>query len=429
MFRKKGQFDQSVPLSAYQPNNKNPLRAIVATVLVLGAGFLIAKQWQPADSNTPKSVYKVNTKVNTQPVNKKFLRKRLTPYVHAGKYPSQIHFEGQTLNVQYTFDADLQQWAEKRLSRYNPDYASMVLLEPSSGKILAMASSRRDGKAAHELPFKATYPGASTFKLITAVAALEEGIATPSTKYSFNGKSTTLYKKQVFNAQRNKWTRDMSLTTAFAKSVNPIFGRMGAEQLGGTTLLRYAEKYGYNAQFTSDFDFDNGSVNIDVHNDWNVVEAASGYTRANTLSPVHGAAIAASIVNGGQLIPPSIVENVRNSAGKELYQHTPPAIEVISEKTSRAMKKLMRATVKEGSGRKTLRKLYNKKAYNGVIAGAKTGHLSGKNPEGRYDWIIGYGERGGKQIAFAVMCINKEKWYVKSGDLAREALEFYFKEP
>ncbi len=427
MFRKRGRFDQSVPLYAYNAPKNRALKWVAFSGLLVGALFLIAKQWQPGGPNDQKPTYKVSTQVSSQTINKTLLREQLTPFIHQGKYPSQIRYKEHVLDISYTLDNNLQSWIKQRLKRYNPDYVSFVALEPQTGKILAMASSRRDDAPSSELPFKATYPGASTFKLITAVAAIEEGIATPNTSYSFNGKSTSLYKSQVFNTTRNKWTRDMDLTTAFAKSVNPIFGRIGAKQLGAKKLGYYAEKFGYNAQFTSDFDFDNGNVNIDPNDEWQVVEAASGYTRANTLSPVHGAAIAASIINGGLLIPPSLVESVHSSSGKTVYKSSPPAIKVVSDNTAKAMQKLMQATVKIGSGRKTFRKIFSQKAYDGIKVGAKTGHLRGETPKGNYDWVIGYGEHGGKQLAFAIMCVNKEKWYVKSGDLAREALEFYFK--
>jgi beta-lactamase class D len=91
------------------------------------------------------------------------------------------------------------------------------------------------------------------------------------------------------------------------------------------------------------------------------------------------------------------------------------------------MQKLMRATITEGTGRKSFRS-FTRKKFQDVIAGGKSGHLSGADPKGSYDWFIGYGERDSRKIAYAMLCINKEKWYVKSSRFAREALEHYFKE-
>ncbi len=101
-------------------------------------------------------------------------------------------------------------------------------------------------------------------------------------------------------------------------------------------------------------------------------------------------------------------------------------IEVLSEKTASSMQELMQATITEGTGRRSFRKFTSKK-FPDVVIGGKSGHLSGKMPKGSYDWFIGYGERDSRKIAYAMLCINKEKWYVKSSTFAREALEHYFK--
>ena len=61
-----------------------------------------------------------------------------------------------------------------------------------------------------------------------------------------------------------------------------------------------------------------------------------------------------------------------------------------------------------------------------VEVGGKTGTLSGTNPTGKYDWFVGYAQRNSRKLAYAVLCINEEKWYVKSAYVARKAIEHYF---
>ncbi|MCK5922455.1 MAG: hypothetical protein KAG66_16045, partial [Methylococcales bacterium] len=153
----------------------------------------------------------------------------------------------------------------------------------------------------------------------------------------------------------------------------------------------------------------------------------AGYTRRNTLSPIHGAVLAASIANGGKLISPSIVQSVTNERNQVLYTlGKPQSIDVLSAQSAQSMQTLMRATISSGTGRKSFRTM-SKKKYGDVIRGGKSGHLSGATPKGQYDWFIGYAERGKQKIAYAMLCINKEKWYVKSARFAREALEHFFK--
>ena len=448
MFESNDKYIIATPGAISGRLRRKRLISVISVLLIGVALVLIANQWQPGEktqelayqeaqnsdqqsSNNNGNAEQAEAKPPTTPltsINKAFLRDALSSYVKAGEFPSQLGLNNQNLYINYTLDQNLQDWAEARLDRYNPDYGVFVALEPDTGKILALATTRRDQVQSGNLAMRATYPAASTIKLITAAATFEEGIAQPDTVFAFNGKSTSLYKNQVFNVKENKWTRRMSFKTAFAKSVNPIFGRLGAKKLGAETLLSYAERFGFNAQFVSDFDFDNGSFEIDTTDEWQAAESASGYTRRVTLSPIHGAAIAASVANGGKLISPSIVESVTDARNQVLYSSdTPQAISVLSEHSAHWMQKLMRATITEGTGRKSFRS-FTREKFQDVIAGGKSGHLSGADPKGSYDWFIGYGERDSRKIAYAMLCINKEKWYVKSARFAREALEHYFKE-
>ena len=453
MFRRKNDYVIATPSAMTRRLRKKKRVALLALVFLGSAVIFVSKQWQPLDANqlaeqeqatknTDQSrsqndglisqLFKEEPAEPPKPtgplVDKAFLRDALSSHVAIGELPSQLGYNDQPLYIHYTIDQSLQDWAEKRLKTYNPDYGVFVAMEPDTGEILALATSRRDEQQSADLALRATYPAASTFKLITAAATLEEGIATPDTVFAFNGKSTSLYKKQVYTVKENKWTRKMSFKTAFAKSVNPIFGRLGAKELGSKTLVDYAERFGFNAQFVSDFDFDNGSIEIDPEDDWQAAESAAGYTRRNTLSPIHGAVLAAAISNGGKLISPSIVKSVTNAQNEVLYSSEKPVtITAISEQSAQGMQKLMHATITEGTGRKSFRTFTSRK-FPDVMTGGKSGHLRGFVPKGSYDWFIGYGERDSRKIAYAMLSINKEKWYVKSSKFAREALEFYFKQ-
>ncbi len=208
--------------------------------------------------------------------------------------------------------------------------------------------------------------------------------------------------------------------------MNSAFGRLGAIHLGGETMLDYAHRLGFNGQFSSDFKFDNGRIKVDLNDSWEVVEMSTGYTRNNTLSPLHAAAIAATAVNGGKLIAPVLVSAVIGPYGIPVYQHNEPASSpVMTTSTSRQLGDMMQATVKQGSARKSFRRLKNS-VLKDVKVGGKTGSLTGFSPKGKYDWFVGFAEGKNRKIAYAVLCINKEKWYVKAAQLARQMLEYYF---
>lgn len=355
----------------------------------------------------------------------------ITPLISNRKWPTNLSYISgeklESVKINYTIDPGLQKKANDLLKKYDPDYAVIVAIDPKNGAVLAMADSMRHSTDIGHLALLNSFPAASISKIITAAAILNENKATPSTKHAFNGRVTSLYKKNVFEHQNTKYTRYFSLTESFARSANTIFGRLGAIELGGKTLLHYAEKMGFNHRFFSDLTFDNGQIELDTENPWQVAESASGYTIRNTLSPLHAAAIGALAVNGGKLVTPHIVDSLHNNKNEEIYDHfsVPAPFPIISKSTADNLKTIMQATADEGSARRAFRG-FHRGQFKNINVGGKTGSLTGFNPKGRYDWFVGFGEHNDKSIAYAILCINKEKWYVKSSQLARQLLEYYY---
>ena len=355
----------------------------------------------------------------------------LSPSVARKDLPEEIQIPGlefeAPLKPSYTIDVGLQEEADRIFDKYNPDYGVFVAIDPETGHVLAMTDSTRDQLDHGNLSLVNTYPAASVSKIITAVAAVNENKLSESSIIPFNGKSTSLYKKHVFKHKNNQWTRKYTLNESFAKSVNPVFGRIGAVNLGGETMLDYAYRLGFNGRFASDFRFDNGAIELDPNDEWQVAETAAGYTRRNTLSPMHGAILAATAVNGGSLVAPVLVKSLTGPYGIPIYVHDKPGKSAaMTEDSAMQLKRMMLSTVKIGSARKSFRR-FNERQLKEVKVGGKTGSLTGFKPKGKYDWFVGFGEKGDRKIAFAVLCINKEKWYVKSSRFAREMMEYYFR--
>ncbi|RTZ61155.1 MAG: hypothetical protein DSZ32_02380 [Gammaproteobacteria bacterium] len=342
------------------------------------------------------------------------------------KYPSaamlNVYGKQKQVQLDYSFDPVIQTTADSLFARYKPDFGAFAAIDPETGRILALSSYIKGGENLGNLALHGGFPAASVFKTVTAAAALDQHKLKPNSVVPFNGRSTTLYKRQILKHKNNKWTRRPTLTEAYAKSMNPVFARIGIYQIGGATLDRYARKFGFNQDIRSDVSFDTGKTQIDPANDWNIAEAASGFTRTNTLSPLHGAMLAASIVNDGVMMKPFVITRGTAREGMLLYQSQPEQFaRPISASTARAMRQLMRQTVKTGTARKSFRRFL--KSHKGLDVGGKTGSLSGTDPKGKTDWFIGYAERNGKKIAYASVTVNKEKWTVKSHYVARKVVE------
>ncbi len=367
------------------------------------------------------------------PVTAGQLAEILTEPVSRNVYPARLAVtrgkEQIDTVVEYSFDPALQATAERVFERYKPDYGTFVALDPESGRILAMTSFTKGDQNLGNLAVRASFPAASVFKIVTAAAGLDQDILSPGTVIPFNGKSTTLYRKNVLKHKNNKWTRKPTLVEAFAKSINPVFGRIGVFQVGAPALSDYAREFGFNRTLEADITVPTSAMMLDPEDEWALAEAASGFTQNNKLSPIHGAMMAAAIVNDGIMMQPHLVSALHDDQGELVYSPTwSVAGQPISSQTASEMRELMQATVKRGSARKPFRGFFKGKNSD-IEVGGKTGTLTGADPQGRNDWFVGYAVRGDKRIAFAALCVNIEKWTVKSGRVARIAIETWFEEP
>ena len=368
--------------------------------------------------------------LSTWGVDRALISQTISPPLSNGRFPLRISVNHKNTHhpssIQYTIDSSLQNATAAVLEHYRPDYGVFVAIDPESGHLLAIASHQREGTPEHNLALRAGYPAASVFKIITAAAAVDLGKVQADTVLPFNGKETSLYRKNVLHHKNNQWTRHFTLKKSFAKSVNTVFARMGIELVTREHLLAYAERFGFNQSLGSDFILDNSTFQLANDDPWLIAKTAAGYTRQTTLNPIHGAVIAATIANGGYRVRPTLVDALIEDHGIILYE-TPPTtrIRVLASKTTDQLQEMMETTVRLGSAKSSFKNFF-RGDYSEVRVGGKTGTLTGLNPPGRYDWFVGYAHRGEKKLAFASLCINREYWHVKSAYVARKAIEHYF---
>lgn len=369
-----------------------------------------------------------------QSLSKGSIADALTKHALENRFPKKMLFDqpdgDKTVGqVQYTFAPKTHQDMANVYLKYQPDYACFVAIDVETGAIINLTSFIKSEEDVYDnLVMRSDYPAASVFKMITAAASLDTGKVLPSTIIPFNGKSTTLYKKQVLSHKDNKWTRRLTFKESFAKSVNPVFGQIGIQKLGAKTLNAYANRFGFDQVLQSDFNLSPSKVALDFDSDFEIAEAASGYTTDITLSPIHAAQMAAIVANDGKMVTPYMVQGVTDKNGKILYkpQVAGSSKEVISAQAAKYLRSLMQETARIGSARSSFRGLDRYKVYKGMEIGGKTGSLTGYSPKGRHDWFVGYAEKNGHKVAYASLIINKEKWYVRSAYVARQFIYHYF---
>jgi cell division protein FtsI/penicillin-binding protein 2 len=332
------------------------------------------------------------------------------------------------LQGQTTIDCDLQGYVSRLLERSGAERGACVVLEPESGRILALASY--DPKGRENLCLSAS-PAASLFKLVTAAAAIEEKRLTAASRMYYSGSPHAMPTRRHLEARRRG--NGVTLAGAFACSVNPVFGELGAVEIGADALRRYGERFCFNRPIP--FELALAPSHLEVPQDQvELARIASGFNRTTTISPLHAALLAAAVASGGRMAEPCLLERVIDAQGGDgsqapLYTPSPATLEQpFSAQTALQLRELMEATVTEGTCRHSLLPVLGRGALESLEVGGKTGSISSEEGKARYDWFAGYAleRNGARRLALAVFQVHGRRLGQKSPTIAGQLIRHYF---
>jgi peptidoglycan glycosyltransferase len=336
--------------------------------------------------------------------------------------------DGKKLRIETSLDISLQRFLHEQLNPATSRYIAIVVMDPATGKILSMAGYDKDAPDSNPC-IDSKFPAASIFKIITAAAAIEKLNVDPASEFTYNGRKHTLYKSQL-RERTNKYTNRITLIDSFAQSVNPVFGKLGANYLGGTVLEEYAEAFGFNHPIEFEIPVVSSTAHFsDKPYQW--AEIASGFNHNTTMSPLHGAILTAAIINRGKLMEPSIVDQITDETGKIIYCSHPQAVnQAISPQASEMMNSLMEATITSGTAQKIFRGHRRDRVLSRLHMGGKTGSIDNKIGDARFDWFVGYAEdkEGDQKIVISAVVAHEKYIGIRSGEYARMAIKHYFKD-
>jgi peptidoglycan glycosyltransferase len=319
-------------------------------------------------------------------------------------------------DVRLSIDLRAQQAA---LSVLNGRRGSVVAIEPDTGRIRAMVSVpgydpqallHADTRAALDrdtdgpLLNRATqagYPPGSTFKVVTATAALDTGRFQPSSV--LNGKSPIDISGVPLANSHGEQFGDIDLTTALTHSVNTVFAQV-AEQLGKSTLADYMRRYGFNADPPLDYpgdqmipsgEYRNGVLLPPTSRFVDVGRMGIGQDKLR-VTPLQMAMVAATVANGGELMRPTLAQSVVDPDGRTVDRIEPERVRrVMSEGTAAELTAMMENVVREGTGTAA--------ALQGIDVAGKTGTAEIDRDEGiNQPWFIGFAPSKAPKIAVAV---------------------------
>jgi penicillin-binding protein A len=276
--------------------------------------------------------------------------------------------------IRTTLDPAAQQVATQQLQATG-SAGSVVALDPRTGAIRAMVSTpgydpgeigRRgvfrslnapgSGSPLLDRATQATYPPGSTFKVVTAAAALDSGKYTPDS--IVNGNSPKTISGVPLRNDEGKSYGDISLTTALTFSVNTVFAQIG-EALGRDTMADYMQRFGFYRKPPLDYPADqriasgeraNGRLLAPESPQIDVGRMAIGQDKL-TVTPLQMAMVAAAVANGGTLMKPHLTDRVVDPDGRTVKTISPSvAAQVTSAQTASELTQMMGRVVEEGTG-------------------------------------------------------------------------------
>lgn len=280
-------------------------------------------------------------------------------YLVGGKGPN-APVDG--MHVVLTIDEVIQFISERALRRsieqYGAAAGSVVVLEPSSGKVLALASwptfdpnRFRDFPASswRNRPVQDLYEPGSTFKIVTAAAGLEEGLVTPSQIIDCNMGSIEIANVRIREHGGNQYGL-ISFEEALAHSSNVGIIRVGLG-LGKQRFYDYIRRFGFGEPTGIELAGEGVGI-LRTPQKWSLLSnAILSMGQELSATPLQVAQAAAVVANGGLKPPIHIVDRVIDSEGAVVYRPSfKPAPRVISEKTAAVLNELLKTVVLRGTG-------------------------------------------------------------------------------
>lgn len=314
-------------------------------------------------------------------------------------------------NVVLTLDMDIQSVAGNLLGDKK---GAVVAIEPSTGKVLALQaypdfdpntvqqnwdSLREDEDS--PLLNRATnglYPPGSTFKIVTAAAAMEFMPDWESFVYDCKGEAE--FDGKIIHCYNNTVHGQVDMKKAMAVSCNCYFSEL-AKKIGAGKLREVAERLYFNQSYPFLLGLSQSKVALTQDSsESELVETAIGQGKT-VATPLHMAMLASAVANGGVMMQPYIVDHIEYSNGKSSHVTMPEQINTIFsvEETSK-LKEMMLEAVESGTGTAA--------QISGVVVAGKTG--TAENATGNdHSWFIGFAPADSPKVAVAVILENADK--------------------
>ena len=297
---------------------------------------------------------------------------------------------------------------------------AVVALDPRTGAVLVMASApsfnlnevannfssitSQSGGPLLNRAVQGRYPPGSTFKVVTATAALQSGLYTPQSE--FNDTGSVMASGQLLHNFNNEKFGPNTLTKALTLSINTTFAKiglaLGAQRLGATMTA-----FGFGRAPSVDLPAGEVLPSGRVSGNAMLADNQPGEDTARIaigqeqllVTPLQNAMVAAGIANQGAIMTPYLVQSVVDSHGSVVFTHHPTKYsQATSPAIAAQVTAMMRDVVQEGTGTAA--------ALAGLDVAGKTGTAQ-TSATGLSDaWFIGFAPSASPTVAVAVVIEN-----------------------
>ena len=301
-----------------------------------------------------------------------------------------------------TLDYNIQQYAEQAVAEavaeYQPEHAAILVMNPNTGEVYAMADSPTFDSNTPSDPTTVntseefatqwaamtdeeqleylteswknfnitnTFEPGSIYKPMVVAAALEEGIISENDAFVCNG-SKTVYDREI-SCWQQSGHGTQTVEDVLANSCNVAMMDIG-EKMGVSLFYKYQKDFGFGEKTGIDLPGEESAANLMfAENAIGPVELATmSFGQSFNCTAIQVLTAFSAVINGGNLMQPYVVSQIIDSDGEIIYEKTPTLVrKVISEETSNTVRKYLQAVIDTGTGKKA--------KIEGYAIGGKTG--------------------------------------------------------
>lgn len=266
-------------------------------------------------------------------------------------------------NIYLTIDYQIQNYVEDALNKITQQYKtkgiSVIVADPKTGEILAMANRPQFNPNEYKnitnwtnFAISSTFEPGSTFKIVTLAAAIEEKAYRNNETY-LSGTYRKIPGPPIRDHNAGKGWGTISFLRGVQESSNVLFTILGYERLGKDKFYDYLEKFGFGQKTGIGLPGEAAADLKDLNRLYPRDVASMTFGQGVVVTSIQQVAAVSAIANGGELLKPYIIKEIRDSqTGQVIQKHEKEVVRrVVSENTAKQVRDILETVVTDGTGR------------------------------------------------------------------------------